>query len=385
MEVIFVVADSNSLSQPYILSLFAELVQRFRVRLVIPSNVEGRAGVLEKSPLRVTRSRSSGLRDWIISTKVRLKGLGLSRLIPFSFRSEIASRVIGETAAIVSEYPRSVVIAVEYPAMLACQLAGTRAHFVSLELLHQNVEALFVDHSTIRSCLTQSWFRYLALFPSGLAKCFVVPNFPTRPIDGFKLRPRRGGCVLPGTAYPGFGLHCISDYLLQYPEIATFMGGAQDDLRQHLIDRGFSSLDLSRITMESRFLPEGEFISRISEHDFAFGIYDLRYADRVFFATNVGLRPWSMQNYITGFPGKIGMCMNAGVPVISSRFPGTAFVEEYGVGVAVNDFSPVALRNARDEILSQGDEMRNRCIDLAGKFSFRECVASYLDFVHENN
>jgi hypothetical protein len=385
MEVIFVVADSNSLSQPYILSLFDELVRRFQVRLVIPSNVTGRAGVLEKSPLRVSRTRSSALRDWIVSAKLWIKGLGLSRLVPFSFQREIASSVIGETAAIVSEYPQAVVVAVEYPAMLACQLAGIRAHFVSLELLHQNAEALFVDHSIVRSCLTQSWLRYLALFPSGLAKCFIVPNFPTRPIDGFQLRPRRGGCVLPGSAFPGFGLHCISDYLLKYPESATFMGGGQHDLRQCLIDRGFTSVDLARVTMESKFLPESEFISRISEHDFAFSIYDLRYADRTFFAPNVGLKPWSMQNYITGFPGKIGMCMNAGVPVISSRFPGTAFVEEYGVGVAVNDLSPDALRTARNEILSQGQEMRSRCIDLASKFSFRDCVASYLDFVHEDN
>ena len=110
------------------------------------------------------------------------------------------------------------------------------------------------------------------------------------------------------------------------------------------------------------------------------GEVDDRVLER-FFGEGIGLLPWSAQNYIIGFPGKIGMCMNAGVPVITSNYPGTSFVNKFGVGVVIDEMSPAAINAASIKIRNAGDAMRSRCLDLAKEFCFNVHVAPFVDFI----
>lgn len=110
-------------------------------------------------------------------------------------------------------------------------------------------------------------------------------------------------------------------------------------------------------------------------------MYDLRHATGEFFGRSGGIAPWSVFNYVTGFPGKAGMCMNAGVPVITLGLPGTGSVEEHGVGIALRSMTVESVREALEGVRRAGPAMHERCRELARKESFDARVRPFLEFV----
>ncbi len=381
MRTVLAIADRNPLDQPCIANLYHWLNKTFDLAVVLPSGFESRSGLLDKSPQRFAPTTSVNFRGKVIGAKLKARVWALSQQCNIErYRKLVGCRQIGEVAASLQALKIESVIAVDYPALLAAQLAGCKAHLVSLELLQRSVEQLLTSADTAKSCMTQSWLRYLALFPEGGPPCFVVPNSP--PFHNkVATECTNEDFILAGSAIPGFGLNVIADFINKYPARGTLLGWSPPQIRDWLRERGVSDLAISQISIQRDFLSEEEFIDRIGRHLFSFSIYDLRTANNAFFSDNLGIHPWSMQNYLTAFPGKASMCMNAGVPVIASNYPGMDFVHHYGVGAVVSDYSPDAIYAAKQKIIDGGLEMRRRCIDLAKQFCFDKCIQPFLEFV----
>ena len=381
MKVVLAIGDQNRLDQPYIANLYRWLDKTFDTTVVLPMGFKGRSGVIENAPKRYIPSSTVKLHGKVIAAKLKLQAWALAKQTNLGpMQKHVGCRPIGEVAASLKALGCEHIIAIDHSALLAAQLAGYRAHLVSLELLHNSIEPLLISAETPRSCMTQNWLRYLSLFPQGDVPPFVVPNFPpyahrelTSPLDDT--------FVLAGSAVPGFGLHVIADYLLKFPCRGTLLGWSPPNVEEMLKERGLSDEAISKIRFQREFLPEADFIDQVASHRYAFSIYDLRSAPTAFFSESLGIYPWSALNYITGFPGKVGMCMNAGVPVIASNYPGMDFVQHYGVGTVVSDYSADAIYDAKCKILDGGMEMRHRCIELAKEYCFDKCIQPFLQFV----
>lgn len=381
MKVVLAVADHSPLDQPYITNLYNSLQELFDLTVVVPRDFKSRSGTLDGSSKRYEARPINILHGKVLGVNLKLRVLALAQQCNLSeVHATVGWRAIGEVAASLRAIGVENVIAVDHSALLACQIAGLKAHFISLELFQRSVEQLLVRADTVRSCVTQNWLRFISLFPSSGVPHFIVPNFPPHAGRQTQL-PDNEDFVLAGSAVPGFGLNVIADFLKLHPSRGTFLGWSPPNIENMLRERGLSEDAISKISFLRDFLPQQEFISRIAAHRFAFSIYDLRNAHREFFANTVGIHPWSALNYITGFPGKVGMCMNAGVPVIASNLPGMDFVHQHGVGVTVSDYGPDAILAAKAKILQGGIEMRRRCLELAKLFCFQKCIQPFLAFV----
>ena len=381
MHVALVIAERGPLDQPYLAGLYHELLKRFKVSIVVPTAFQSRSGTLDKSEHRSLPSSKEKFYGKLLAAKLKAKVACLSFACPLHEEAAMVGLgPTGEVAAKLRALKADHVIAVDYPALMAAQLVGLKAHLVSLELWHKRIENLLVKESTILSCVTQNWLRYLALFPRGKVPYFLVPNF-----SNFSNRPLReiknDSFVLAGSAVPGFGLNIIVDYLRRYPCNGSLLGWTPPNIKEVLLAFGLSADAVANLNIQQGFLPEDQFIDKLSEHRFGFSFYDLTRADTSFLSEALGIFPWSALNYITGFPGKIGMCMNAGVPVIASNLPGMEFVRHSGAGVVVNDTSPDTIEAARREIIAGGNEMRQRCLKVAEEFSFERCIKPFLDFL----
>ena len=385
MKVVLAIGDRTPLDQPYIANLYRWLDKSFDTTVVLPMGFRGRSGVLENAPKRYVPNSKVKMHGKFIGAKLKLKAWALAKQTNLGpMRKHVGCRPIGEVAASLKALGCEHIIAIDHSALLAAQLAGFRAHLVSLELFHNSIEPLLISADTPRSCMTQNWLRYLSLFPKGQVPPFVVPNFP--PFAGRELPPTPDDTfVLTGSAVPGFGLYVIADYLLKYPSRGTVLGWSPPRVLQMLQERGLSDETISKIHFQRDFLPEADFIDRVAAHRYAFSVYDLRSAPTAFFSESLGIHPWSALNYITGFPGKVGMCMNAGVPVIASNYPGMDFVQHYGVGAVVSDYSADAIHEAKCKILAGGMDMRRRCIELAKEYSFDKCIQPFLQFVADGS
>lgn len=384
MHVVIVVAERGPLDQPYLACLYHELLKRFRVSIVVPTAFQSRSGTLDKSEHRHLPTRREKFFGKLLAAKLKAKVACISFASPVKEEAAMVGLgPIGEVAACLQSLKADHVIAVDFPALMAAQLIGLRAHLVSLELWHRRIENLLVKDATILSCVTQNWLRYLALFPRGKVPYFLVPNF-----SNFSNLPLREATddsfVLAGSAVPGFGLDIIVEYIKRYPRKGALLGWTPPNIRDVLLDRGLSAQTIDSLDIQQGFLPEDRFIDKLAAHRFGFSFYDLKHADTSFLSESLGIFPWSAMNYITGFPGKIGMCMNAGVPVIASNLPGMEFVREYGAGVVVNETSPEAIEEARCQIFAGGNEMRRRCLKLAEEYSFERCISPFLDFLQSS-
>jgi glycosyltransferase involved in cell wall biosynthesis len=215
------------------------------------------------------------------------------------------------------------------------------------------------------------------LFPARDVRCFVVPNSPIfRERD---LPPKTKRFVWGGSAFPGFGIGAALDFLSHYPdESLTIMGWVSEETRTLINDRYPELLREGRLSVTSEFQPDEEYITALAQNRFGFSFYDLGQS-RDFFGRGRSILPCSHANYWTGFPGKIGMYMAAGVPVIGSDLPGMAFVEEHKVGVLIRDMGPDHIREAAARIDADYDSYRSNALSLGRHFCFRRHLQPFLD------
>jgi glycosyltransferase involved in cell wall biosynthesis len=155
--------------------------------------------------------------------------------------------------------------------------------------------------------------------------------------------------------------------------------GTLDAQTRALIERDYGDLlRMGRVEVRDSFTPDEEYIALLAQHRFGLSFYMLDRARSGFFAPGSSIHPWSLTNYWTGFPGKIGMYMSAGVPVISSDLPGTAFVRDHGVGVLIADPTPDSIRAAAREIAQDYERYVANCLRLAQRYCFRKNVAGFM-------
>jgi hypothetical protein len=378
-----VVAEGSALRQPMIRALSGMLGELGEVDLLCPWWVV--EGVPTPRPVaRWKRGISWRIRSLATRWRLGLRvGLGTA-VLPGQRggRARFTPGLVAELAESVRASGAEVLVAVDSLALLACQEAGRRAHLVSLELFQEDLAWQLIRPGAVLGCMTQNGLRAAALFPAGDIPTFVVPNFPChveRPAPtGFK----RGELVVAGTVCPGFGAGLACEVVAADPGLKlTFLGACPASSRKWIEARHRELLESGRVRIVDRFLTEADYIAALESYEAGLVLYDLRHATGEFFGRPGGIAPWSVFNYLTGFPGKAGMCMNAGVPVITSGLPGTDFVEEHGVGIALRSMTVEAVRGALEGVRSAGLPMRERCRGLARAESFDVRVRPFLEFV----
>lgn len=383
MQVAILIPQANSLLQPIVRALCDLLASRAQVIVLCPQFASTGALTTHLMPQQVRTpawKARARLKRWILE---RRASLGV-RMLPherFS-QSHFNSVAVAELAESARAFPNAELIAVDSLALLACQELGRKAHFVSLELLAADLALQMVRPESVHCCMTQNELRATAIFPNNDVRSFIVPNFPHYIPRKSGIPHRTGELVVAGTLYPGFGAELACEVLALDPSLRfTFLGGyppaskAWMELRhRHLFESG-------RIVVSQVFLNEEDYVAALEPFEAGLTLYDLRLINNGFYGRAGGILPWSAFNYISGFPGKIGMCMNAGVPVITSSLPGTDFVVERGVGVAAYRMTATSVLDALEEIRRAGPEMRERCLQLAQDYSFDKCAAPFVNFV----
>jgi hypothetical protein len=369
-EVLFIIADGNALSQPLVRSIWDAIGQELSVRIIRPFSEgevrgwEGVENVADQLSYRWTEKLRRFVLRSLLSGWINVIALMLPvarRMRPYFHASTIACLI----PAIRRKRLNGLFIAVDSHAMLACQLAGVKAHFVSLEILHYDLAWWLCRPKMVLSCITQNPLRYLVLFPEGRVEKLVVPNFPRYRPNRQPNKSAKKGLVFAGTGFPGFGALAAIRLIAAYDDLElTFCGYVPNDVKR-VIDTTLDSAVKKRIHFLTDYLDDERYIERLRGYRIGLCFYDFEGAEDGFFGPKKGLSPCSVTNYLTGFPGKIGMCVAAGVPVIASRWPGMQFVDTYVVGKSVDQLDPVTIRAAIDELESDYTRYESNAIALA--------------------
>lgn len=383
--VLVVSVDPDAWRQPYVRNLLGCLAERFRLEaLTVGETAEREVQRLGYS----VRAAETSTRAWplraIVCRSLSVFLRVLKRILP---QVEVPRGGYDGThiaiAALALRAPRhQEVVAIDLAALLAAQLAGQRAHLVSLELLHNDVCLLLLRPGTLKSVVTQNAARFGALLPEGGVPAFLVPNFPSFKEKEKPQNVTRKGWVFSGALRPGFGLWSLLDLIDQSPEEQlTILGRSTPDTWREVEARYARLLASGRVVLRSEYLDDDEHVAQVATHRVGFSLYEPERHSRAFFGPGRGILPWSHQNFWTGFPGKIGMYAAGGVPVVATDFPGTQFVRDLDIGVLVSDSRPDALREAVATVERRHDELSRNCLALARRYSFREHLEPFLDML----
>lgn len=386
MTVLVVIADGNALGQPMVRTIKDFLSIHAEVLIIKPEGINSRAGAPVTTGSICQRARSihkfTGL---LVHVFLRFALKLLFWLVPIARRggNSISPRVMGQLVTMLLPRRNNTAVAVDFQALLACQLVGINAHLLSLELLDVDICSWFVRPHMIPTCLTQSDLRYLALFPKGGPKKFVVPNFPrfrSPPINEEVVA--KEGLVVAGTAFWGFGARAAINLVTAYRDLTiTFCGGIPDELRSYVVNAPEKLNLRERVTFFGDYIDEENYLRRISKFKIGLCLYDFTKAETEFFGDATNYMSFSVTNYLTGFPGKIGMCVAAGIPVIASSWPGMEFVEEHKIGICVRDCDPATLRAAIVGIEQEYVSFQKNVALLANSRWFENALQPFLNYL----
>jgi hypothetical protein len=365
----------NGWRQPYIQNFVRCLAERTPVAILgfaehaAPGRFPAGTTILrveDLAPTLESRIRAHGLRA------VR----ALTRFLVPQVNAENPWEVAVLSAAL-RRVPARTVIAVDPAAMVAAQLARRQAHLISLEFSHHDLYALMVRPAQVLSVISQSRIRLDALFPRREAPGFVVPNFPIH--RERTLASRQEGLVFAGTAIRGFGALAALDFVARYPEYRLhFLGALTPDIEREVERKYHGLLEQGVVSVSAGYLEEDAFIERVSGHRIGLSLYELDRMDD-FFGEGHGMFPLSPVNYLLGSPGKAGMYLAAGVPVVASDLPGMKFIQDGGAGILIRESDPESLRRAVETIEADYGTYRRNCFDLARASCFQRALGPFLD------
>lgn len=370
-QVLIVITDKADLNQPLTRSIKDVISKTMPVRVIRPHDCDDFTGgkwndVEEDKSVKSFADQFMRIAwETMLEIRVRLLLVLLPAARPMKqyFNPSVIACLI---LPIKRNQTGAIFIAVDFHAMLACQLAGVKAHLLSLEILHHDLARLLVRPKLIKSCITQNHLRYLALFPEGEVEKIIVPNFPRFSPERRVYTGEKKGLVFAGTVFPGFGALAVIRLVLAYNDLeVTFCGWMPDTIKRYIDTVCCDYSVKGRINVFNDRLGDEAYIERLRQFRIGLAFYDFDDAEHSFFGPGQSISPWSVTNYLTGFPGKIGMCLAAGVPVIASRWPGTEFVDKEGVGLTVNQHDPAAIRAAIDKLESNYELYESNAIDLA--------------------
>jgi hypothetical protein len=379
-RVTVILADTTSWNQPIVRNLLASLVQRFDLQLVgfqsefknnvAPEGVE----IVLFDDLNVGSIYQKVMRR-CISRMARL----LRRIVPQVHLSG-ALPLLMELAKTVKRLKPKTVIAIDFSALFVARRAGFQSHFICLEILQNDAFYLNTSSKQLLSVLVNNRLRYLQLFPEKALPVFEVPNFPvyrsiTTPL-------RKHGLVLAGCAFPGFGMRALLEFLRANPgEKLTVKGFIPPNFVQETKSVYPEIYVREQLDVNHTFQEETEYINSLAEFEIGFSFYDLDLAGNDFFGKDRPILPWSVSNYLTGAPGKIGYYALAGIPFISLALPGTMFLHRYNAGVLINDLGVTTIKNACDDIRQNYARYAQGCVQMAQDFCFQKNIEPYLDFL----
>jgi hypothetical protein len=224
-EVLIVVSDPYGWWQPYTRNLVANLVDRGPVTVLGISWYDGAIAQFDPRAAILFADQIQGLRliGRLLAAAINVVTRITNRIFPRMRGRELADPGILAFQSLAIRRSRAAhIIAVDSAALLACRLAGRKAHLDSLHLPQHDACWSATSDASVLSVVTQNSLRYDALFPLHRVPCFIVPNFPIhRPVDP---PSRKEGLLLAGSVLPGFGLYAVLDYVAESGTMLTILG-----------------------------------------------------------------------------------------------------------------------------------------------------------------
>jgi glycosyltransferase involved in cell wall biosynthesis len=261
-----------------------------------------------------------------------------------------------------------VVIAVDIPALHVAQEVFGAVHFLSLEIDTSIPHFRNINVDKIRSVLIQSPTRYQRLFNDKEIKTFYVQNSPAVG-ETYRASFERKDFVWAGTFLERFGIMDCLDFFKHFPQHHLVIKGGADKKTMAKIRERYGELIASgRIHINQDYLPADQFIEFLSMFRIGFCFYSWELIKESF-------------NYQTAPSGKLFMYLAAGTPVIACNIPGFSFVQEFGVGVLIEDYKPETIESAAIQIENNFQRYSENCYKAAKYFDFTDAVRPYVQYL----
>ena len=210
--------------------------------------------------------------------------------------------------------------------------------------------------------------RYDYIFGDLKLKTFFIQNAPVfkEEIGG---NNNREGLIWAGSIVKKFAvLECL-DFSKQYPLYKIILKGGGEQKTLTYIKENYSQLiDSGSVKIDQDYLESNAFISYLSQFRIGFCFYE-----------------WDLINgsinYQTAPSGKLFMYLSAGTPVIACNIPGFQFVKEFKAGILIDDYAPITIKNALNEIENNYNQFQEGCYAAAKYYSFDKSVQPYLEYL----
>lgn len=269
--------------------------------------------------------------------------------------------------------PCAVAIGIDPIGLFVVQRTYGRAHMLSLELRDRDPFLPRLAMDQIASVIVQTESRYRHQFGDINLTRFYVQNAPIFRSPPSSL-PQERQLVFCGTALPQFGLFHTLDFIERYPEFSlTIQGAVWPDIHKRILSRYGDLLQSGRLVVHKEYIATRELSNYLSHFYLGFCLYDL------------SIPTMNCFNYISAPSGKLFSYYAAGVPVIAVDIPGLQSVKEFGTGVLIQSFNPVAIHQAVEQVIASHAEMRDSCFKAARHFSFDSAIAPFCDFLTQSN
>ncbi len=365
-EFLIVYIYPNFAYSPSVLNLYLELKKKFYVELVVPRPDKSYSTHEIKDPCIKYFDDYSDLtqkerfikfvkkiKDILIRpTKIRLK------------EREIISYIKR------NKHKNKEIIAVDFFALWCAQIAGRKAHFLSLEIYNTSYSNIKVEN--ILSVIIQSEDRYKYLFPKKTLKYFIVQNSPkfiplTPPIT----KRKKTDLIYCGSAMLGFGIISCLDFIKDYKEYTLTTIGAMPDETMAVINSFYNDLiEEKRLIINTKYFSLEDLTYFVSKFRVGFVFYDFfRFENlRVF-------------NYFTAPSGKCFQYLNSGVPVVASNVQGFKFLEEKKCGELVDFLSSLQIKKALDKIENDYEFYAKNAKSVSRENDFEEMIQPFIKYI----
>jgi hypothetical protein len=263
------------------------------------------------------------------------------------------------------------IIAVDFFALWCCQVAGKKAHLVSLEIYDNDSYRERCKLERVLSVIIQTPERYKYIFGDSKIQTFYVQNSPVY-ID-CEINTNRGkrDLLFCGSAMPGFGIFSCLEFINDYPEYnLTIQGAVPAQIKKTIETDFYHLIDQKRLIINNQYFSPEELNKFVSSFRIGFVFYDYFRFEWI-----------NTFNYKTAPSGKLFQYYNAGVPVISNSIAGMISVKEYNAGVMINTLGSLSIKMAIDAIENDYDTYARNAKKVSRQFDFSKNIAPFVDFI----
>ncbi len=362
-EFLIVYTYPNFAYSPTTLNLFYELKKHFSVELVIP-RPEKTYSLHEIDDPCVKYYDEIGkltIFEHLIKTFKKIKDFFVEPSPRRLFERDIIS--------FIKKRKYKEIIAVDFLALWCAQIAGRKAHLLSLEINKYYRDVNF-DH--ILSVIIQSEERLNYLFPEAKPPYFIVQNAPkyidfTPPCESRK----KTDLIYCGSAMLGFGIITCLDFIKDHREYTLTLIGALPDETRSVIDQFYSDLITdNRLIINNTYLAMSDLTHFVSKFRIGLAFYD--------FYRFPHLRTF---NYYSAPSGKIFQYLNSGVPVIANKISGFEFLEEKQCGKTINYLSSDRIKAAIDAIESDYEHFAKNAKSFSKENDFETQISPFIEYL----